>query len=64
MQTKLTFFKSYSKLGWWAAQMPKGSDWAGHDVEHFGFGVTQTLAERDLAEKAQAALSAESELAA
>jgi hypothetical protein len=64
MQTKLTFFKSYSKFGWWAARMPKGSDWAGRDVEHFGFGVTQTQAERDLAEKEQAALIVESELAA
>lgn len=64
MQTKLTFFKSYSKLGWWAARMPKGAEWLGQEVEHFGFGVTQTQAERDLAEKEQAALSAETELAA
>ena len=64
MQTKLTFFKSYSKLGWWAARMPNGTEWAGRDVEHFGFGVTQTQAERDLADKEQAALGAEMELAA
>jgi hypothetical protein len=64
MQTKLTFFKSYSKLGWWAARMPKGAEWAGHEVALFGFGVTQTQAERDLVEKEQAELTAESELAA
>ena len=43
MQTKLTFFKSYYKLGWWAARMPKGA-WAGREVELLGFGVTQTQA--------------------
>jgi hypothetical protein len=63
MQTKLTFFKSYYKLGWWAARMPKGA-WAGREVELLGFGVTQTQAERDLAEKEQAELNAETELAA
>ena len=64
MQTKLTFFKSYSKLGWWAARMPKGEQWAGHQVELMGFGVTQTQAERDLAEKERAQTGAEAELAA
>jgi hypothetical protein len=64
MQTKLTFFKSYSKLGWWAARLPKGEAWDNHQVELMGFGVTQTQAERDLAEKEQAQLSAEAELAA
>lgn len=64
MQTKLTFFKSYYKFGWWAARLPKGEEWAGHKVELLGFGVTQTQAERDLAEKEQAQLVAESELAA
>ena len=64
MQTKLTFFKSYSKLGWWAARLPKGEQWVGHEVELMGFGVTQTQAERDLVEKEQAQMSAEAELAA
>ena len=64
MQSKLTFFKSYSKLGWWAARLPKGENWAGQEVELMGFGVTQTQAERDLAEKEQAQMSAEAELAA
>ena len=64
MQTKLTFFKSYSKLGWWAARLPKSESWDGHEVELMGFGVTQTQAERDLAEKEQAQVSAEAELAA
>jgi hypothetical protein len=64
MQTKLTFFKSYSKLGWWAARLPKGDAWASHEVELMGFGVTQTQAERDLAEKEQAQMSADAELAA
>jgi hypothetical protein len=44
--------------------MPKGESWAGHEVELMGFGVTQTQAERDLAEKEQAQMSAEAELAA
>jgi hypothetical protein len=43
--------------------MPKGT-WAGREVELLGFGVTQTQAERDLAEKEQAELNAETELAA
>jgi hypothetical protein len=64
MQMKLTFFKSYSKLGWWAARLPKGESWASHEVELMGFGVTQTQAERDLAEKEQAQMSAAAELAA
>ncbi len=63
MQMKLTFFKSYYKLGWWAARLPKG-DWAGHEVELLGFGVTQTQAERDLVEKEQAGQAVETELAA
>lgn len=64
MQTKLTFFKSYSKLGWWAARLPKGEHWTGQEIELMGFGVTQTQAERDLAEKEQAQQSAGAELAA
>ena len=64
MQKKLTFFKSYSKLGWWATRLPKSESWDGHQVELMGFGVTQTQAERDLAEKEQAQMSAEAELAA
>ena len=64
MQTKLTFFKSYSRLGWWAVRLPKGENWAGQEIELMGFGVTQTQAERDLTEKEQALTSAEAELAA
>lgn len=64
MQTKLTFFKSYYKLGWWAARVPKGADWTGHEVELIGFGVTQTQAERDLVEKEQSHHDAQAELAA
>ncbi len=54
MHTKLTFFKSYSRLGWWAARTPVSADWAGHAVEVMGFGTTQTQAERDLTRKEQA----------
>jgi hypothetical protein len=54
MQTKLTFFKSYSRLGWWAARTPVAADWAGYAVEVMGFGTTQTQAERDLARREQA----------
>jgi hypothetical protein len=64
MQTKLTFFKSYYKLGWWAARLPKGEEWTGHEVGLIGFGVTQTQAERDLLEREQAHQNAEAELAA
>ena len=46
--TKLTFFKSYYRMGWWAARMPKTSDWGGHQIDRVGFGVTQTQAEREL----------------
>ena len=54
MQTKLTFFKSYYRMGWWAARTPTSMDWAGHSVEVLGFGTTQTQAERDLKRKEQA----------
>lgn len=64
MSTKLTFFKSYRELGWWAARVPVGSDWAGHEIEVLGFGVTQTQAERDLARKEQARFEAFEPIAA
>ena len=54
MQTKLTFFKSYYRMGWWAARMPESGDWGNYRVEQLGFGTTQTQAERDLARKEQA----------
>ncbi len=56
MQTKLTFFKSYYRMGWWAARTPTSADWTGHSVEVLGFGTTQTQAERDLKMKEQALL--------
>ncbi len=56
MQTKLTFFKSYYKMGWWAARVP-ATEWNGHHIDTLGFGYTQTQAERDLARKEQARLA-------
>lgn len=56
MQTKLTFFKSYYRMGWWAARTPESAEWNGHRVELLGFGTTQTQAERDLKQKEQALL--------
>ena len=47
MQTKLTFYKSYYRMGWWAARTPETADWTGHSVDVVGFGTTQTQAERD-----------------
>ena len=58
MQKKLTFFKSYYRMGWWAARTPETSDWNGHSVELVGFGTTQTQAERDLKQKEQELLFA------
>lgn len=58
--TKLTFFKSYYRMGWWAARVPTTSDWADHRIDLLGFGVTQTQAERDLVLREQANLSIES----
>ena len=55
MQTKLTFFRSYYKMGWWAARVPV-ADWTGSELETLGFGYTQTQAERDLVRKEQARL--------
>ena len=55
MQNKLTFFKSYYKMGWWAARVP-ATDWAGREIDLFGFGATQTQAERDLVRKERARL--------
>lgn len=54
MQTKLTFYKSYYRMGWWAARTPATGDWADHSVDVLGFGTTQTQAERDLTRKEQA----------
>jgi len=56
MQTKLTFFKSYYRMGWWAARTPASADWGDHSIELLGFGTTQTQAERDLKAKEQALL--------
>ncbi len=56
MQTKLTFFKSYYQMGWWAARVPV-TDWTGREIDTLGFGYTQTQAERDLARKEQARLA-------
>ena len=47
-KTQIAFFKSYSKLGWWAARVPASSDWGGYEATEVGFGVTTTQAERDL----------------
>ncbi|MEZ5360921.1 MAG: hypothetical protein R2748_00930 [Bryobacterales bacterium] len=55
MQTKVHFFKSYYKMGWWAARLPKSGDWSNHSVEVLGFGVTTNQAERDLLSKEQSA---------
>ncbi len=57
--TKLTFFKSYYELGWWAARVPQASDWDGHEIGLIGFGETQTQAERDLVRREQASGAAE-----
>ena len=63
--TKLTFFKSYYRMGWWAARLPKASDWSDHRIELVGFGVTQTQAERDLVRRELSELApAVSEMAA
>ena len=64
MGLKLTFFKSYYQMGWWAARVPQSAEWDGHKVEHLGFGVTQTQAERNLLDKEQSMLVAAGELAA
>lgn len=54
MQTKVHFFKSYYKMGWWAARLPHaGGEWGDHSVEVVGFGVTTNQAERDLVRKEQ-----------
>ena len=47
-KTQIAFFKSYSKLGWWAARVPASGDWRGYEATGVGFGVTTTQAERDL----------------
>ena len=54
MQTKLTFFKSYYRMGWWAARVPMAAEWGDQRVDQFGFGTTQTQAERDLVRQEQA----------
>lgn len=55
MQTKVQFFKSYYKMGWWAARVPHTAEgWDNHTVEVMGFGVTTNQAERDLVGKEQA----------
>ena len=53
MQTKVHFFKSYYKLGWWAARLPQTGEWGDHSIEVLGFGVTTNQAERDLVHKEQ-----------
>jgi len=52
--TKLTFFKSYYRMGWWAARVPTTEHWGDYKIDLMGFGVTQTQAERDLAQSEQA----------
>jgi len=64
MGLKLTFYKSYYQMGWWAARVPQSAEWDGHEVEHLGFGVTQTQAERNLRDKEQAAAVATGKIAA
>ena len=65
LQTKLTFFKSYYRMGWWAARVPANGEWGGHEIDLLGFGVTTSQAERDLVRKEQARLfDGEEELAA
>jgi hypothetical protein len=65
MKTKMTFFKSYYRMGWWAARVPAAGEWNGHEVDLLGFGVTQTQAERDLAAREQARMfESQTELAA
>ncbi|MBI1354759.1 MAG: hypothetical protein GC160_10455 [Acidobacteria bacterium] len=54
MQTKLTFFKSYYRMGWWAARVPMASEWGEQRIDQLGFGTTQTQAERDLVRQEQA----------
>ena len=56
--TKLTFFKSYYKMGWWAVRVPE-TEWVGCEIDMLGFGTTQTQAERDLVRKEQARLAVE-----
>ena len=53
MQTKVHFFKSYYKMGWWAARLPQDGEWGNHSIEVLGFGVTTNQAERDLLRKEQ-----------
>ena len=59
-KTQIAFFKSYSKLGWWAARLPVSADWGGYEASGVGFGVTTTQAERDLLarERAENSVSA------
>jgi hypothetical protein len=55
MQTKVHFFKSYYKMGWWAARLPQTTGgWGNHSIEVMGFGVTTNQAESDLVRKEQA----------
>ena len=58
--TKLTFFKSYYRMGWWAARVPVTAEWGDHSIEVMGFGDTQTQAERDLVRREQAEMAMES----
>ena len=65
MQTKVHFFKSYYKMGWWAARLPQdGGQWDSHSVEVLGFGVTTNQAERELVRKEQELQFGAAELAA
>jgi hypothetical protein len=62
MQTKVHFFKSYYKMGWWAARLPEtGGEWGDHSIDVLGFGVTTNQAERDLVRKEQELQFAETE---
>ena len=64
MQTKVHFFKSYYKMGWWAARLPQTGEWNDHSVEVMGFGMTTNQAERDLVRKEQEQQFGAAELAA
>ena len=65
MQTKVHFFKSYYRMGWWAARLSQTGEWGGHSIEVLGFGVTTNQAERDLVRREQEPRFAETaELAA